>query len=127
MEEDARTLLIVDSDRNSAITLELLFAQNGFQVIVARTAEEALERLETRHFALALIDARLPFRSGYELSQIISGRRLTEPTRVILLLGSGTAADEAKARAMGADAWFAKPYATKELVRAARALLEPRP
>lgn len=127
MDGDARTVLIVDSDRNSAITLELLFAQNGFQVTVAHTGEEALERLAASPSRLALIDARLPFRNGYELCQIITGRRPTLTTRVILLLGTGTVADQAKARAMGADAWFAKPYSTRDLIGAARSLIEGAP
>jgi two-component system alkaline phosphatase synthesis response regulator PhoP len=116
--QDKRILLVVD-DPNLGLALELLFAQNGYEVQIARTGEEAMERIGTSRPHVLLLDARLPFRSGFEICQIVRAKQEWRAVRIILLTPRDRQGETAKALALGADACFTKPFSTKELLRTA--------
>ena len=72
-------LLVVDDEAN----IRLLYAQElsdeGYQVVTAGTALEAVEKLEADTFDLAVIDIKLKSESGIELLQRIVKERHTLP------------------------------------------------
>jgi DNA-binding response OmpR family regulator len=123
MNPGPKKVLICDDDPNFAFALELLFAQNGFQVEVARTGEEALDRMDQFRPHILLLEARLPFRSGFEICQIVRARRDWQPVRVILITANGRQPELAKAKALGAHACIIKPFSTKDLIGTANTLL----
>jgi DNA-binding response OmpR family regulator len=65
----------------------------------------------------------LPVKSGFEVCAFIRSRTGLERTRVLILTAKGASADEARGRAAGADDYLTKPFATRELVARARALI----
>ena len=97
MDLQAKRILIVDDDPNFGLALELLFAQNGYQVEVARTGEEALERMDPFRPQVILVESRLPYRSGFEICQIVHARREWQPVRIILMTASERKPEAAKA------------------------------
>ena len=123
MDSKAKRILIVDDDPNFGLALELLFAQNGYQVEVARTGEEALDRMDAFRPQVVLVEIRLPFRSGFEICQIVRARREWQPVRIILMTANERKPEAAKAAALGADAYLTKPFSTKELLDTADKLL----
>ena len=123
MDPQPRKVLIVDDDPNFGLALELLFAQNGYQVEVARTGEEALDRMSAFRPQVLLVETRLPYRSGFEICQIVHARREWQPVRIILMTVNERQPETAKARALGADACLRKPFSTKELLETANKLL----
>jgi len=123
MNQEPKKVLIVDDDPNFGLALELLFAQNGFRVEVARTGEEALERMDPFRPDILVAEARLPFRSGFEICQVVHARREWQPVRVVLLTTREREGEMAKARALGADACLTKPFSTHELLATANQLL----
>ena len=123
MDSKAKRILIVDDDPNFGLALELLFAQNGYQVEVARTGEEALDRMDAFRPQVVLVEIRLPFRSGFEICQIVRARREWQPVRIILMTANERKPEAAKAAALGADACLTKPFSTKELLDTADKLL----
>jgi two-component system, OmpR family, alkaline phosphatase synthesis response regulator PhoP len=122
MNPPVKKVLIVEDDPNFALALEFLFAQNGFQVEVARTGEEALDRMDLFRPDVLLSEARLPFRSGFEICQIVHGRSQWQPVRIVLMTSSNRDPETAKARALGADACLTKPFSTADLLAAANKL-----
>ena len=123
MNPQTKKILIVDNDPNFGLALELLFAQNGYQVEVARTGEEALDRMNAYRPHLLLVEARLPYRSGFEICQIVRTRREWQPVRIILMTANERQLEPAKARGLGADACIIKPFSTKELIETTNTLL----
>ena len=123
MDPQAKRILIVDDDPNFGLALELLFAQNGYQVEVARSGEEALDRMDAFRPQVLLVESRLPFRSGFEICQIVHARREWQPVRIILMTANERKPEAAKAAALGADAYLTKPFSTKELLETANKLL----
>jgi DNA-binding response OmpR family regulator len=117
-----RKILIVEDDPNFGLALELLFAQNGYQVEVARTGEEALERMDPFRPDVILSETRLPYRSGFEICQIVHARSEWQPVHILLMTPGNRESESAKARALGAAACIAKPFSTKELLETANTL-----
>ena len=123
MNSGQKKILIVEDDPNFGLALELLFAQNGFRAETARTGEEALERMDEFRPDVLLAEARLPFRSGFEICQVVHARSAWQPVRIILLTSRERGGEQAKARALGADACLTKPVSTKDLLETANQLL----
>lgn len=97
-------LLVVDDEAN----IRLLYAQElsdeGYQVVTAASALEAVEKLETESFELAVIDIKLKNESGIELLQRIVKERHTLP--VILCTAFSCYKDDF-------SAWLADGYVVK--------------
>ena len=97
-------LLVVDDEAN----IRLLYAQElsdeGYQVVTAASAMEAVEKLEAESFDLAVIDIKLKNESGIELLQRIVKERHTLP--VILCTAFSCYKDDF-------SAWLADGYVVK--------------
>ena len=60
------TILIVDDEMKTRQLLETIFRQDGYQVITAHSAEEALQGLTGQDVSLVISDDNLPGMSGTE-------------------------------------------------------------
>jgi CheY-like chemotaxis protein len=67
-------ILVVDDDSAVRETLTLLLASAGYDTASARTAFEALERIEKQPPKLLLCDLEMPNMSGFELVSIVRNR-----------------------------------------------------
>ena len=119
-----KKVLIVDDEPNIVISLEFLMAQNGFHVRKAKSGEEALEIVSEYMPDLILLDIMLPFRSGFEVCQIIRSKKEFENIKIIMLTAKGREADIERGKAAGADSYIIKPFSTKDLVDKVRELLK---
>jgi signal transduction histidine kinase/DNA-binding response OmpR family regulator len=61
------SVLVVDDERSILDVLEQFLSQRGYRVATAETAEEALRRIGAERFDVALIDLKLPDRTGLDL------------------------------------------------------------
>jgi two-component system alkaline phosphatase synthesis response regulator PhoP len=111
-----RKVIIVDDEPNVVIILEFLLAQHGYQVSVARNGEEALRNMERDVPDIVLLASGLPYRSGFEICQIMRSHPVWKSIKIVLLLSKGTEGEFLKARGVGADISLAKPFSTKQLV-----------
>jgi DNA-binding NtrC family response regulator len=97
-------LLVVDDEAN----IRLLYAQElsdeGYSVVTAASALEAVEKLESDSFDLAVIDIKLKNESGIELLQRIVKERHALP--VILCTAFSCYKDDF-------SAWLADGYVVK--------------
>jgi DNA-binding NtrC family response regulator len=97
-------LLVVDDEAN----IRLLYAQElsdeGYDVVTAGTALEAVEKLEGADFDLVVLDIKLKNESGIELLQRIVKERHTLP--VILCTAFSCYKDDF-------SAWLADGYVVK--------------
>lgn len=125
MHSTGRKILIVDSEPNLLITLEFLLAQHGFRVSVARTGEEALDAMAASSPDLVLMEVQLPFRTGFEVCQLIRRNPEWLAVRIILVTSREREVDVAKGMALGADAYVIKPFSNKDLVSKIFDLLTP--
>lgn len=119
-------LLIADDEPNILISLEYLMKREGFEVLVARDGEEALELLRRERPRLVLLDVMMPKKTGFEVCQELRADEALRDTLVLMLTAKGRDTDVAKGLGVGADAYMTKPFSTKELVQKVRGMLEER-
>lgn len=120
----SKRVLIVDDEPNILIPLEFLMRREGYEVRLARDGDEALQAAVQWGPDLVLLDVMMPRKSGFDVCQAIRADARLAGMRIVLLTAKGRDADVAKGLALGADAYVTKPFATQDLVRRVRELLE---
>lgn len=87
MTPDMTTLLIVDDDPDVRSSVARWARRNGFSVIEAATAGEALDRMACTPATVALCDINLPDRNGMWLAAQL--RRQFPDTALVMTTGYG--------------------------------------
>ena len=115
-------VLLVEDESAVRELLSSALERNGFQVVTASSAEEALT-LASPAFQILLTDVSLPGMSGVHLARQL--RRSLPSLRILLM--SGYAREEFTSGPNAADdlPFIPKPFATRTVVERLRALLEP--
>ena len=121
-----KTILIADDEPNIVISLEYLLQREGYQVLVARDGQAALDTIALIPPDLVLLDVMLPKLSGYEVCQKIRENPATRGIRIVMLTAKGRDVERSKGIALGADAYVTKPFSTRELLQHISAQLEGR-
>ena len=116
-------ILIVDDEPNIVVPLQFLMEQNGYDVIVAQSGEEALESIAKYKPDLILLDIMLPGIDGFEVCQIVRLKPEWQKTKIIFLTAKGRDVDIARGLVLGADAYVTKPFSNAEIVARVRELL----
>ncbi len=114
-------ILIVEDERAVARGLEYGLQAEGFQVLWARTGEEALRLLRAENPALITLDIRLPDTNGYEVCRTLRAEGYRQP--VLMLTARDEEVDKVLGLELGADDYVVKPYSLREVTSRIRALL----
>jgi two-component system, response regulator RegA len=101
------TLLLVDDDEAFRRALGQAMSRRGFAVTFAANADEAEARAREQVFEYALIDVRMPGKSGIDLVSAL--RAIDDGTRIVMLTGYGTIANAVSAMRAGAVDYLMKP------------------
>jgi DNA-binding response OmpR family regulator len=116
-------VLIAEDEPSIVASLEFLMRQCGYETRSVGDGGAAIACLDDFRPDLVLLDVMLPVKSGFEVCRHIRTHAHLAATRVLILTAKGAPAEEAVSRGAGADDHLAKPFATRELVARARALL----
>jgi len=81
---EARILIVDDDERNAFAAVQAL-EELGYELVVARSGEEALRRLLIEEFAVILLDLHMPGMDGYETAELIRSRKRTSRTPIVFL------------------------------------------
>ena len=116
-------ILIADDEPNIVISLEYLMKREGYEVIVARDGTQALEAILRERPSLVLLDVMMPGKTGFDVCQELRALPDFKDMPIVMLTAKGRDTDIAKGLAMGATAYLAKPFSTKEIAAKVRELL----
>ena len=117
---DKRRILIVDDDENIAELISLYLVKECFDTEMAGNGEEALEKFESYHPHLVLLDIMLPGIDGYDVCREI---RKKSNVPIIMLSAKGEVFDKVLGLKIGADDYMVKPFDSNELVARVQAIL----
>lgn len=120
----SKRVLIVDDEPNIVISLEFLMKREGFAVSVARDGEEALERIRAERPDLVILDVMMPKLNGFEVCETVRTDPQLAAVRILMLTAKGRQAEMRKGISLGADAYIAKPFSTRDLVDRVKSLLD---
>lgn len=116
-------ILIADDEPNILISLEFLMKREGYDVVLARDGQEAMDAIVRERPALVLLDVMMPIKTGFDVCCEVRAHEAVRDTLIVMLTAKGRDTDVAKGLALGANAYMTKPFSTKELVQKVRELL----
>ena len=112
--------LVAEDDSALRSVLERGLRENGYVVDAVVDGESALRHLRSYDYDVAVLDWRMPKRSGIDV--IVEARRIGDRTPILMLTARDTAADRVAGLNLGADDYLVKPFEFSELVARLRAL-----
>lgn len=112
--ESAPTLLLVDDDRVFRERLGRALVSRGYDVRSADNADTALALARKDSPELAVVDLRMPGRSGLDLVRELHA--LDAGTKIVVLTGYGSIATAVDAMKLGAAHYLTKPADADDLV-----------
>jgi two-component system alkaline phosphatase synthesis response regulator PhoP len=116
----AKTVLIVEDERQIAQIVRDYLQHAGFGVVATEDGSQALALVRERHPDLVVLDLGLPSLDGIEVA-----KRLRRESRVpiIMLTARVEERDRLAGLDVGADDYVTKPFSPRELVARVRAVL----
>ncbi len=123
MSPDRPRILVVDDEESVRESAGYTLEQEGFEVVLAGSGEEAEERLGEGEFDLLVLDIMMPGKSGLDVCRDV---RQTSAVPIILLTAKDSEADKVEGLESGADDYVTKPFSLRELTGRIRAQLRRR-
>ncbi|MGB3135413.1 MAG: response regulator [Nodosilinea sp.] len=117
------TVLIVEDSLTDQEILSLSLKNQNISVLVAKSAEEALEQVKNNSFDLIILDVVLPDRSGFEICRDLKDDDSTKDIPVIICSTKGTDMDKFWGMKQGANAYLSKPIDQAELLETVNRLV----
>jgi two-component system response regulator HydG len=115
MENQERTLLVVDDERSNLDTLQRIFEREGFRVLLASSGREALEVLRTHRVHVILSDVMMPGMSGVDLLRGV--KSVSPEVEIVLMTAYGTIELAVQAMKEGAYDFVEKPLKRAAIVK----------
>lgn len=125
-EENPKKILLVEDDANIAKALAIRLKHHGYVTVVAPDALSAVELAVKTEPDLALLDISIPAGNGFTVAERIQAL-LPRETPLIFLTASKQPGLREKARALGAAAFFQKPYEAEAVLEAVQLALSGSP
>ncbi len=120
----AHEILIVEDERNIALSLEFLMKQAGHTVRSVGDGQDALDAVAELLPDLILLDVNLPTLDGYTVCTTLRADERTRNIRVLMLTARGREIEREKGLAAGADDYITKPFSTRDLAERVELLLD---
>jgi DNA-binding response OmpR family regulator len=119
-------VLVADDDEDILQLLSFRLERAGYEIVLARSGDEALRLALELLPAVAILDGMMPGLDGFEVTRELRRVAATSTTPVILLTARAQASDIARGMAAGADEYVKKPFDARDLVDRVDLLLRPR-
>ena len=119
-----KRLLVVDDDPGLLLAVSETLRAEGYNVVTARRAADALVRVAENLPDLIISDIRMPGMDGYQLVRKVRSNARTRLVPVVFLTAKDEIADRIVGFRTGVDAYITKPFEPEELVAVVAAILE---
>lgn len=114
------TVLAVDDDPNLQAVIRHYLEQEGYKYLAAHSGAEMMDKMETGHPDIILLDLVLPDNDGFSLLSAIRGKSAAP---VIVVSGKDETTDRIVGLELGADDYLTKPFEMRELCARIKAVL----
>jgi two-component system, cell cycle response regulator len=113
-------ILVVDDSDIALRFMANCLGRFGFDVHLARSGEEALQRVSEEHYAFVFLDVTMPGIDGYQTCKLIKKRPYPRGQRaptVVMLTSRGGMVDKMRGTLAGCDAYLTKPLQHDALMK----------
>lgn len=118
--EKTKKILVVDDEQDITDILQFNLEYEGFEVVVAHSAEEAMSLLDAT-FCLMILDVMMGGISGFKMADRL--RKEGDNTPIIFLTAKDTENDMLTGFSIGGDDYIKKPFSVKELIARVHSVL----
>lgn len=115
-------ILVVDDEQDICEILQYNLETEGYEVVTANSAEEALE-LPLQEYGLILLDVMMDEMSGFQMARKMKDNPATAPIPIIFITALEGEDNMVKGLNIGADDYITKPLSIKEVKARVRAVL----
>lgn len=117
------TIFVVEDEPDIAEVLSYNLEKEGFEVVVERRGDTALEAIRRQPPDLVILDLMLPGIDGLEVTRTLKRDPATEHVPIVMLTAKGEEVDRIVGLELGADDYISKPFSPREVVLRAKAVL----
>jgi len=117
----SRRVLVIEDDPDISHLLKINLADIAFEVDVASSGLDGLERARREDYCMIVLDLMLPGMDGLEVCRRLRGDAKSTP--ILMLTARSSEFDRVLGLELGADDYLAKPFSVKELQARIRAIL----
>jgi two-component system KDP operon response regulator KdpE len=123
MDSNGALVLVVEDERSMARVMSASLQARGYEVRIARTGQDALDRSAAEDPAVIILDLGLPDIDGIDVC-----RQVRRWSRAPIIVVTAEGAEDRKIRALdeGADDYVTKPFSMPELLARLRVALRHR-
>jgi DNA-binding response OmpR family regulator len=123
MEDNSHiSILIAEDDLNLGLVVKDFLSLSGYNAVLCRDGEEAIEVFRNLHFNICVLDVMMPKKDGFTLAREI--RSINPDIPVIFLTAKSLHEDLMKGFRIGCDDYITKPFSTEELNFRIKAVLK---
>jgi two-component system alkaline phosphatase synthesis response regulator PhoP len=115
-------ILVAEDEQDVAELIRYHLTREGYDVVLATTGAQALERARDEKPDLILLDIMIPEMNGWEVCRCLKREPQTADTPVIMVSGRAEEGDKVLGFELGADDYVTKPFSPRELLARIRAV-----
>ena len=114
-------VLVIEDDRATAQSIELMLKSESFNVYTTDLGEEGIDLGKIYDYDIILLDLNLPDMSGFEVLRSLRVSKVKTP--ILILSGLPGIEDKIRGFGFGADDYMTKPFHRDELVARIHAIV----
>ncbi len=118
------TILVVDDNPTNIQVLFDVLSEMKYRVAIAKSGEAALQRLQSYHPDIILLDVMMPGMDGFEVCQQLKANAETADIPVIFMTALSDTVDKVKGLSLGAVDYITKPIQHEETLARIRVHLQ---
>ncbi|BAZ50045.1 response regulator receiver sensor signal transduction histidine kinase [Nostoc sp. NIES-4103] len=118
------TILVVDDNPTNIQVLFDVLSEIGYRVAIAKSGEVALQRVQSYHPDIILLDVMMPGIDGFETCQRLKADSTTHDIPVIFMTALSDSVDKVKGLSLGAVDYITKPIQHEEALARIRVHLQ---
>ncbi|BBE31114.1 DNA-binding response regulator [Tepiditoga spiralis] len=112
-----KIIMIVEDDPAISEMLSINLSKEGYDVLTAGSADDALKTIEEKDVDFFIVDIMLPgSMDGFDFIRIVKSSEAHRATPVLILSAKDDAADKVAGLELGSDDYVTKPFNVRELL-----------
>lgn len=118
------TILVVDDNPTNIQVLFDILSEIGYRVAIAKSGEAALQRVQSYHPDLILLDVMMPGIDGFETCTRLKADSATKDIPIVFMTALSDSVDKVKGLSLGAVDYITKPIQHEEALARIRVHLQ---